>query len=85
MIPAKKTCPSGFTREYHGYLMGEHYNRGSPMEFVCMDRNPEKVAGSAEDKNGALFYPAEGRCDDGNLPCAPYINGAELTCVVCSI
>ena len=86
MIPAKKTCPSGFIREYHGYLMSDYYNHISPMEFVCMDSNPDIVPGTGENKNGVLFYPTEGRCEgDSYLPCDPYINGAELTCVVCSI
>ena len=26
MIPAKISCPSGWTREYYGYLMTEHIN-----------------------------------------------------------
>ena len=38
----------------------------------------------AEDEGGAFFYPVEGNCQNGNLPCDPYINGAELACVVCS-
>ncbi len=63
--------------------MTEHYSHTS-TEFVCVDRNPEVLSGSIADNNGALFFPVEGRCDDGNLPCAPYINGAELTCVVCT-
>ncbi len=83
MIPAKMSCPTGWTREYHGYLMAEKYDHSS-TEFVCVDRHPEYIPGSAVGKNGVLFYPAEGRCGSGNLPCAPYIDGAELTCVVCT-
>ncbi|XP_072024159.1 uncharacterized protein [Amphiura filiformis] len=85
MIPAKMTCPSGWNREYHGYLMSDRYGRDSPTEFVCVDRNPEvRSDSSVADQDGVLFYPVEGRCDNGNLPCGPYINGAELTCVVCT-
>ncbi|XP_072024156.1 uncharacterized protein [Amphiura filiformis] len=84
MIPAKMTCPSGWNREYHGYLMSERYSHSS-TEFVCVDRNPEvRSDSSASNQDGVLFYPVEGRCDGGNLPCAPYINGAELTCAVCT-
>ena len=83
-IPAKMNCPIDWTKEYHGYLMAERYNHHS-SEFVCVDRNPEiRSSSSAANQDGALFYPVEGRCNAGNLPCAPYINGAELTCVVCS-
>ena len=84
MFPAKMTCPSGWTKEYHGYLMASHFNHKSSTEFVCVDRNPEIVPGSIANQNGVLFYPVEGVCDPGNLPCSPYIQGAELTCVVCS-
>ncbi|XP_072024157.1 uncharacterized protein [Amphiura filiformis] len=84
MIPAKMTCPSGWNREYHGYLMSERYSHSS-TEFVCVDRNPEvRSDSSVSNQDGVLLYPVEGRCDGSNLPCAPYINGAELTCVVCT-
>ena len=36
MMPAKYTCPSGWTREYFGYLMSEcnnHYR----SQFSCVD------------------------------------------------
>ena len=26
MMPARNDCPTGWTEEYHGYLMTEHYN-----------------------------------------------------------
>ncbi|XP_013399412.1 uncharacterized protein LOC106165658, partial [Lingula anatina] len=81
MIPAKKTCPAGWTTEYNGYLISDldvHHR----TEFVCLDEAPEVVAGGHEGKNGALFYTAEVKC--GTLPCPPYVDGRELACVVCS-
>ena len=83
MIPAKITCPSNWTEEYHGFLMTEQYNHHS-TEFVCVDRTPKIRDTTAPDDNGALFYPVEGGCNAGNLPCGPYLAKAELTCVVCS-
>ena len=29
MMPARNDCPSGWTEEYHGYLMTEHYTHKS--------------------------------------------------------
>ncbi|XP_072022152.1 short-chain collagen C4-like [Amphiura filiformis] len=86
MIPATNICPSGWIREYYGYLMSEYYNRGSPTEFVCVDRNPDVVPGTGDNRQGVHLCPVEGRCDydRGSLPCGPYVNGAELSCVVCS-
>ena len=81
MVPAKYTCPSGWTREYYGYLMAERYNYHR-TQYTCMDTAFKSVAGSSENKNGLLFYFVEGRC--GSLPCPPYDNNKELSCTVCT-
>eukprot|EP00058_Branchiostoma_floridae_P013328 XP_002598816.1 hypothetical protein BRAFLDRAFT_74507 [Branchiostoma floridae] len=81
MIPARLSCPSGWTREYKGYLMTEHRTRFR-TEFVCMDGEPETRPGGELDQNGALLYPVEASC--GALPCPSYVQGRELTCVVCT-
>ena len=81
MIPAKYTCPSGWTREYYGYLMAERWNH-NPSQYTCIDNTFKSVVGSSADKNGLLFYPVEGRC--GSLPCPPYEETKELTCAVCT-
>ena len=82
MMPARNDCPSGWTEEYHGYLMTEHYNHQHSRDFICVDEDPEYVPGSNANKNGALLYPVEGVC--GSLPCLPYVSGRELTCAVCT-
>ena len=81
MIPARNQCYDGWHMEYHGYLMSNHhsYHRS---EFVCMDKTPEADDKGFRNEDGALFYFVEGSC--GSLPCPPYDNGKELTCVVCT-
>ncbi|XP_078619156.1 uncharacterized protein LOC144886401 [Branchiostoma floridae x Branchiostoma japonicum] len=81
MIPARLSCPSGWTREYKGYLMTA-YRTQYRSEFVCMDGEPETRPGGHLDSDGALFYPVEASC--GSLPCPNYVQGRELTCVVCT-
>ena len=88
MIPAKAYCPSGWTREYYGYLMTEfkgwrekNWIRGRTM-FECVDKNPEAVPGSYRNENGVLFYHVEASCN--GLPCPPYDPNKELNCVVCT-
>ncbi|XP_035685760.1 short-chain collagen C4-like [Branchiostoma floridae] len=81
MIPARLSCPTGWTREYKGYLMTEYLNYHR-SEFVCMDGEPETRPGGHVNENGALFYPVEASC--GSLPCPNYVQGRELTCVVCT-
>ena len=82
MIPARNLCYGDWNLEYTGYLVGGHYGHTAASEFICLDEDPEVVAGGEANKNGKLFYFAEARC--GSLKCPPYINGRELTCAVCS-
>ena len=81
MIPAKYECPSGWTREYFGYLMSERYNHHR-SQFSCVDHSLTSVIGSSQDHNGFLFYTVEGVC--GSLPCPPYSRDKELSCAVCT-
>ena len=81
MVPAKYTCPSGWIREYYGYLMAEFYNY-QRTQFTCIDTALKPVAGSTANQNGLLFYFVEGRC--GSLPCPPYDESKELSCAVCT-
>ena len=81
LVPAKYTCPSGWTTEYYGYLMTERHNHHR-SRFTCVDIAFKSVTGSSADKSGLLFYFVEGRC--GSLPCPPYDNTKELSCAVCT-
>ena len=51
MIPAKTSCPSGWTREYYGYLMSEHVNDRRTM-YECVDIAMESIPGSQNDIEG---------------------------------
>ena len=81
MLPAKYTCPSGWTTEYYGYLMAEYYSH-HPSQFTCMDNSFKSVIGSAMHVDAMRFYFVEGRC--GSLPCPPYDSTRELSCAVCT-
>ena len=82
MIPAKLTCPTGWTEEYDGYLMTSNQGHAAASTFECIDRDAEALPGSEPDENGGLFYHVEATCT--GLPCDPYDPEKELTCVVCS-
>ena len=85
MIPARTSCPTGWTREYYGYLMSEgslwdhHHHRTT---FECIDKDQDSVPGSQANTNGALFYHVEANCN--GIPCPPYNNYKELNCIVCT-
>lgn len=82
MMPARNDCPSGWTEEYHGYLMTAYHGHEGSKDFICVDREAEYVPGSQANQDVALLYLVEGVC--GSLPCLPYVDGRELTCAVCT-
>jgi hypothetical protein len=82
MIPGKSSCPSGWRKQYSGYLCANYYGHPAASEYACLDNDPQYFEGRRQDSNGKLFYPALTVC--GSLPCPPYINSKYLTCVVCS-
>ncbi|XP_035686326.1 short-chain collagen C4-like [Branchiostoma floridae] len=82
MIPARYTCPTAWTEEYDGYLMAGKFDHAGAKQYVCVDEQPDTVQGGHANQAGALFYSVEARC--GSLPCPDYVEGRELTCVVCT-
>ena len=83
MIPGRNACYDGWSVEYTGYLVAGYHTDAAASEYVCLDGDPEVIAGRQSDQNGKLFYPTESVC--GSLPCPPYVVGRELTCVVCTL
>ncbi len=86
MVPAKTSCPSGFTREYYGYVMSEkvHAVHHRSM-FECVDKDLESVHGGSSQaySTHGLFGHVEAVCNA--LPCPPYNNYKELNCAVCTM
>ena len=83
MVPAKYTCPTGWTREYYGYLMSSyHGNDRHRTQYTCVDTVFKPVPGTPTNHEGLLFYFVEGRC--GSLPCLPYDSTRESSCAVCT-
>ena len=67
---------------YSGYLVAGAASHSSASEFVCLDVDAEMIPHGTENHNGKLLYLSEAHC--GSLTCPPYVEGRELTCVVCS-
>ena len=82
MIPAKTSCPSGWTREYYGYLMSEVNDNYRTM-YECVDQDMESIPGSEIGIPGGHFWHVEAHCN--GVACPPYDNEKELNCVVCTI
>ena len=79
MIPSRYECPSGWRREYYGYLMAGHQNQKAATQYICVDKSLEQIPGSATDTNGYLIYTVEAHCGH-YIPCSD----KEVTCVVCT-
>ena len=82
MVPARNTCPSGWTREYYGFLMGGHHRQGK-RNFICMDRHMKTLPGHAGNQDGSTLYSVATQCGWG-LNCPPYQSEKPLTCAMCS-
>ncbi|XP_072043443.1 short-chain collagen C4-like [Amphiura filiformis] len=92
MIPAKLTCPMGWSREYVGYLMSSSYDF-KKSEFICVDQSLASPFGQqVYRQQGSGLFLVETVCLDpdpnhyyGALPCNQYPSGHELPCVVCTM
>ncbi|CAC5407877.1 unnamed protein product [Mytilus coruscus] len=82
MVPAKRTCQEGWHTEFSGYLMSYiSTSSRTATEYICVDGKLE-TSGHAYGSSQAELYPVEAIC--GSLKCPPYVQGREITCVVCS-
>ena len=54
MMPARNDCPTGWTEEYHGYLMSAHYSHKKQSDFICVDKDADSISGTQANKNGAF-------------------------------
>ncbi|XP_052790168.1 uncharacterized protein LOC128224384 [Mya arenaria] len=85
MIPGRNRCYPGWTKEYSGYLvagLSGYSIQKSPTNYVCLDADAEYQTGDHVNNDGKVMNLVEAIC--GSLPCPPYVNYRELTCVVCS-
>lgn len=83
MVPAKLSCPQGWTLQYHGYLSAAYYSE-QPTDYICVDSDPEFFEGLRQvNSDGHLLYPVRSYC--GALPCPNYKSGQYLSCAVCTL
>ena len=79
MIPSHYECPSGWRREYYGYLMAGHHGHKAATQFTCIDESVGQIPASGSNTDGYIFYLVEAHCNQF-IPCSD----KELTCVVCT-
>ena len=80
----EKSCRSGWSLEYWGYLMAELVGgHVQPTEYICADNQPSPLSDRDVDDGDGVVWLVGGVC--GSLKCPPYVNEIPITCVVCSI
>jgi len=84
MVPGTTDCPNDYNVEYWGYLVSAYWSTHYRTEFICMDNAPESGPGGTWTGTSAWVYPVQAECNQA-LPCPPYVNQDEITCVVCSV
>lgn len=83
MVPAKLSCPQGWTLQYHGYLGAAYYSQHA-TQFICVHSDPEYLEGLRQvNSGGYLIYPVRVYC--GALPCPKYKQDQYLSCAVCTL
>ncbi len=83
MIPGTDQCPGGWTSEYTGWLMSERYSSKGRTMYVCVDKDGQALPGLGAENDGASMYHTTVDCNVG-IPCPPYVDSKDLTCVVCT-
>ena len=86
---ASYTCPSGWSREYYGYLMSEAIDglggsHNSTRSTICVDSGARAVPNTGKGGNIALAYMLSVECSGSQLPCPPYQDGRILPCALCT-
>ena len=83
---ASYLCPSGWSREYYGYMMSEHVfsNREGRTSTICVDANAEAVPGTGASTDPSLAYFHSVECTNSELLCSPYVDGRILSCALCT-
>ena len=85
VVPAKTECPQSWRVEYTGYLMTSKATGQHRTMYICVDKDPDKVPGTASSTDGAVLYHVEAKCNNFGLLCGPYDPEKELTCAVCTL
>ena len=81
MIPAKFTCPSGWTNEYHRYLMTS-FGYQSRVEYICVDKAFRRDNREDKIEKGILLYPVKIKCN--SLHCPPFNATIDMLCAQCT-
>lgn len=85
MIPAMVSCPSGWVKEYSGFLMASSENEKHSSTYECVDSDPEYIGLNPADLGGRFWFVNVDCISGGSVgQCDKYGHAKQLSCVVCS-
>lgn len=98
MVPGRRTCYSGWTTEYRGFLMSSHHGHNHATEWICVYENAQRTTiHNNGNQQGSLIYVTEMECTSHvacnscpaqRIPqaggCARYAQNREIACSVCT-
>lgn len=77
MIPGRRECFDGWTKEYSGYLVTGYSGYVDSSEYACLDRNPEVIPHSGNTDLENNLYFVEAHCG-GTLTCPPTLSTGKI-------
>ena len=80
MIPSHYECPSGWYKEYDGYIMSKYHGYEGSSMYNCVDKYLEQIPGSGGSQTGHEIHTVYAVCGH-YFPCS----STEMTCVVCTM
>ena len=80
MIPARNDCPTGWSLEYHGYLLASNFDGNRKGQSLCFD---DAIEGHTPSGDGGHHLYRVGVFEGFGLP-SHFLNAREMTCAVCS-
>ena len=82
---ASYLCPSGWNREYYGYMMSNKWDHRR-TSTICVDASSQAVPGTGTSTNRLGLYLLSVLCPHSysELACGPYVDGRILSCAVCT-
>jgi len=85
MVPGSVECPSGYRKDYRGYLTASRFNEATTAGFTCLHEYMQRLPRSSNgNQYGSRVYPTEYNGFDANQNWNDAKNNFEVSCAECT-
>ena len=82
----RTTCPDGVDRVYYGRAAGSHYNtKGGTSDHLCLPETPQYKNYYSSVGYLPELYGVKYDIETGQASLLRHLNGAHMSCVLCSV